>query len=160
MRRHIRRLLVKYRYPPDKQEAAIVLVMNQAERLAEQVAAWALSGRAAPSSAAEARRKLLGCRADTFEVTERLSASVSPAPSHTPETPTSSRELLNLPGLGGYGLVFGRREAAEVGANLQTSRRRRRWTLPRISLYPAATSFRQAHGCYLLDDPCRSGASI
>jgi type I restriction enzyme R subunit len=39
MRRHIRRLLVKYRYPPDKQEAAIVLVMNQAERLAEQVAA-------------------------------------------------------------------------------------------------------------------------
>jgi type I restriction enzyme R subunit len=39
MRRHIRRLLVKYRYPPDKQEPAIVLVMNQAERLGEQVAA-------------------------------------------------------------------------------------------------------------------------
>jgi type I restriction enzyme R subunit len=39
MRRHIRRLLVKYHYPPDKQESAIVLVMNQAERLAEQVAA-------------------------------------------------------------------------------------------------------------------------
>jgi type I restriction enzyme R subunit len=39
MRRHIRRLLVKYRYPPDKQEAAIGLVMDQAERLASEAAA-------------------------------------------------------------------------------------------------------------------------
>lgn len=34
LRPHIKRLLVKYRYPPDKQESAIVLVMEQAERLA------------------------------------------------------------------------------------------------------------------------------
>ena len=34
LRSRIRRLLVKYRYPPDKQENAIVLVMDQAERLA------------------------------------------------------------------------------------------------------------------------------
>jgi len=39
MRRHIKRLLVKYRYPPDKQESAIILVMDQAERLAAAVAA-------------------------------------------------------------------------------------------------------------------------
>jgi type I restriction enzyme R subunit len=37
LRRRIRRLLVKYRYPPDKQEAAIQLVMEQAERLADEV---------------------------------------------------------------------------------------------------------------------------
>jgi type I restriction enzyme R subunit len=36
MRRHIRRLLVKYKYPPDKQESAIALVMEQAERLAAE----------------------------------------------------------------------------------------------------------------------------
>ena len=35
----IRRLLTKYRYPPDKQEAAIALVMDQAERLAGEAAA-------------------------------------------------------------------------------------------------------------------------
>lgn len=34
MRRHIRRLLTKYHYPPDKQESAIALVMEQAEALA------------------------------------------------------------------------------------------------------------------------------
>jgi type I restriction enzyme R subunit len=39
LRRHIRRLLTKYRYPPDKQESAIGLVMEQAERLAAEVAA-------------------------------------------------------------------------------------------------------------------------
>ncbi len=39
MRRHIRRLLAKYRYPPDKQESAIALVMEQAEALAGEVAA-------------------------------------------------------------------------------------------------------------------------
>jgi type I restriction enzyme, R subunit len=39
LRRHIKRLLVRYKYPPDKQEAAIVLVMDQAERLAGEVAA-------------------------------------------------------------------------------------------------------------------------
>lgn len=39
LRRHIRRLLVKYRYPPDKQEGAIALVMDQAERLAGELAA-------------------------------------------------------------------------------------------------------------------------
>lgn len=38
LRRHIRRLLAKYHYPPDKQEAAVQLVMQQAELLAEQVA--------------------------------------------------------------------------------------------------------------------------
>jgi len=30
-------LLAKYRYPPDKQESAIVLVMEQAERLVDEV---------------------------------------------------------------------------------------------------------------------------
>jgi type I restriction enzyme R subunit len=39
LRSRVRRLLVKYRYPPDKQEAAIRLVMDQAERLAADVAA-------------------------------------------------------------------------------------------------------------------------
>jgi len=39
LRSRIRRLLMKYRYPPDKQETAIVLVMDQAERLAGEVAA-------------------------------------------------------------------------------------------------------------------------
>jgi len=29
---------VRYRYPPDKQEVAVLLVMEQAERLAEEVA--------------------------------------------------------------------------------------------------------------------------
>lgn len=38
LRRHIRRLLAKYQYPPDKQEAAVQLVMQQAELLADQVA--------------------------------------------------------------------------------------------------------------------------
>lgn len=38
MRRHIRRLLVKYKFPPDKQESAIALVMEQAERLAAELA--------------------------------------------------------------------------------------------------------------------------
>jgi hypothetical protein len=32
-------LLVKYKYPPDKQESAIALVMEQAERLAAELAA-------------------------------------------------------------------------------------------------------------------------
>ena len=39
LRRHIRRLLTKYRYPPDKQEAAVGLVLEQAERLAAELAA-------------------------------------------------------------------------------------------------------------------------
>jgi type I restriction enzyme R subunit len=39
LRSRIKRLLVKYRYPPDKQEAAIVLVMDQAERLAAEAVA-------------------------------------------------------------------------------------------------------------------------
>jgi type I restriction enzyme R subunit len=38
LRRHIRRLLTKYQYPPDKQEAAVQLVMQQAELLAAGVA--------------------------------------------------------------------------------------------------------------------------
>ena len=38
LRSRIKRLLVKYRYPPDKQESAIILVMEQAERLASQAA--------------------------------------------------------------------------------------------------------------------------
>jgi len=38
LRRQIRRLLLKYHYPPDKQEAAVALVMDQAERLAAEVA--------------------------------------------------------------------------------------------------------------------------
>jgi type I restriction enzyme R subunit len=37
LRRHIRRLLTKYHYPPDKQESAVQLVMQQAELLAQQV---------------------------------------------------------------------------------------------------------------------------
>ncbi len=37
LRRHIRRLLTKYGYPPDKQEAAVLLVMQQAERLAGEM---------------------------------------------------------------------------------------------------------------------------
>ena len=39
LRSRIKRLLVKYRYPPDRQEAAIALVMDQAERLAAGAAA-------------------------------------------------------------------------------------------------------------------------
>jgi len=39
LRRHIRRLLTKYHYPPDKQESAVQLVMQQAEVLAGEVAA-------------------------------------------------------------------------------------------------------------------------
>ncbi len=39
LRRHVRRLLTKYRYPPGKQESAIVLVMHQAELFAAEVAA-------------------------------------------------------------------------------------------------------------------------
>ncbi|MFZ5869143.1 MAG: type I restriction endonuclease subunit R [Actinomycetota bacterium] len=39
LRRHIRRLLTKYRYPPDKQESAVVLVMQQAELFAAEVVA-------------------------------------------------------------------------------------------------------------------------
>jgi type I restriction enzyme R subunit len=39
LRSRIKRLLVRYHYPPDKQEAAIALVMDQAERLAAEVAA-------------------------------------------------------------------------------------------------------------------------
>ncbi len=38
LRRHIRRLLTKYHYPPDKQEAAVQLVMQQAELMAAGVA--------------------------------------------------------------------------------------------------------------------------
>jgi type I restriction enzyme R subunit len=34
LRRHVRRLLAKYRYPPDKQEDAVELVMRQAEQFA------------------------------------------------------------------------------------------------------------------------------
>lgn len=39
MRATVRRLLTRYRYPPDKQQAAIDLVMQQAELLASEVAA-------------------------------------------------------------------------------------------------------------------------
>lgn len=39
LRRHIRRLLTKYHYPPDKQDSAIALVMQQAELFAAGVAA-------------------------------------------------------------------------------------------------------------------------
>lgn len=39
LRRHIRRLLTKYRYPPDKQEGAVLLVMQQAELFAAEVVA-------------------------------------------------------------------------------------------------------------------------
>jgi len=38
VRSQIKRLLMKYHYPPDKQESAIGLVTEQAERLAEEVA--------------------------------------------------------------------------------------------------------------------------
>jgi len=39
LRAQVRRLLKKHRYPPDKEESAIALVMDQAERLASEVAA-------------------------------------------------------------------------------------------------------------------------
>ncbi|MGY1814341.1 type I restriction endonuclease subunit R [Blastococcus sp. SYSU D00820] len=39
LRRHIRRLLMKYRYPPDKQEGAVLMVMQQAELFAAEVVA-------------------------------------------------------------------------------------------------------------------------
>jgi type I restriction enzyme R subunit len=39
LRAQVRRLLKKYRYPPDKEESAIALVMDQAERLAGDFAA-------------------------------------------------------------------------------------------------------------------------
>ncbi len=39
LRRHVRRLLTRYGYPPDKQEGAVIMVLQQAERLAEEVAA-------------------------------------------------------------------------------------------------------------------------
>ncbi len=39
LRSKVRRLLTVHRYPPDQQESAIVLVMQQAERFAAQVAA-------------------------------------------------------------------------------------------------------------------------
>ena len=37
LRRHIRRLLAKYKYPPDKQEPAVALVMQQAELFAAEL---------------------------------------------------------------------------------------------------------------------------
>jgi type I restriction enzyme R subunit len=39
LRRHIRRLLARYKYPPDKQESAVLLVMQQAELLAGELVA-------------------------------------------------------------------------------------------------------------------------
>jgi type I restriction enzyme R subunit len=39
LRWHVRRLLTKYHYPPDKQESAVILVMRQAELLAAETAA-------------------------------------------------------------------------------------------------------------------------
>ena len=39
LRRHIRRLLAKYKYPPDKQESAVSLVMQQAELFAAELVA-------------------------------------------------------------------------------------------------------------------------
>ena len=39
LRSRIRRLLSKYHYPPDRQEAAVALVIEQAEVLAAEVAA-------------------------------------------------------------------------------------------------------------------------
>jgi type I restriction enzyme R subunit len=39
LRRYIRRLLTKYHYPPDKQESAVLLVMQQAELFAEELTA-------------------------------------------------------------------------------------------------------------------------
>ena len=38
LRRHVRRLLMKHKYPPDQQEAAVDLVMEQAETFAREVA--------------------------------------------------------------------------------------------------------------------------
>jgi type I restriction enzyme, R subunit len=39
LRRYIRRLLAKYKYPPDKQESAVALVMQQAELFAAELVA-------------------------------------------------------------------------------------------------------------------------
>ncbi len=39
LRRNVRRLLIKHRYPPDRQEAAVLLVMQQAELFAAVIAA-------------------------------------------------------------------------------------------------------------------------
>src|SRR6266496_3396265 len=39
LRRHIRRLLAKHKYPPDKQESAVLLVIQQAELIARESAA-------------------------------------------------------------------------------------------------------------------------
>jgi type I restriction enzyme R subunit len=39
LRRHVRRPLARYKYPPDKQEAAVLLVLQQAETLAADFAA-------------------------------------------------------------------------------------------------------------------------
>jgi DNA invertase Pin-like site-specific DNA recombinase len=39
LRRHIRRLLAKHKYPPDKQESAVSLVMQQAELFAAELVA-------------------------------------------------------------------------------------------------------------------------
>jgi type I restriction enzyme, R subunit len=39
LRRHIRRLLARYKYPPDKQESAVLLVMQQAELFAAELTA-------------------------------------------------------------------------------------------------------------------------
>ena len=39
LRRHIRRLLARYKYPPDKQESAVALVMQQAELFAAELVA-------------------------------------------------------------------------------------------------------------------------
>ena len=39
LRRHVRQLLAKYRYPPDKQEGAVLLVMRPAKPFAGEVAA-------------------------------------------------------------------------------------------------------------------------
>ena len=39
LRSKVRRLLTKYHYPPDRQASAVLLVMEQAERLAAEVAA-------------------------------------------------------------------------------------------------------------------------
>jgi type I restriction enzyme R subunit len=58
MRATIRRLLVRHGYPPDKQPAAINLVMQQAELLAR--AAW----RAGCRRPARARSARLRCRSD------------------------------------------------------------------------------------------------
>jgi len=39
LRRYIRRLLARYKYPPDKQESAVTLVMQQAELFAAELVA-------------------------------------------------------------------------------------------------------------------------